>query len=180
VIANSGEPFTVTATGNSPLITTTIPSGAKTLPANLGSGTTPNGVTGNSERPDYAAGRAPANIYLKPTNKKTTPYFDVTGFVAPAYGYYGDVGRNTMIGPNYVNVDSSIKKITALGSEKGNLELTADLFNTLNHPNFLIPSSTTAVNDASGATVGTAGFITGTVNNNFSNRQMQFSAKYTF
>ena len=180
IIANSGEPFTVTATGNSPLLTTSIPRGATALPSNLGSGTTPNGVTANALRPDYAAGRKPASIYLHPSNKKTNPYFDTSAFVVPDYGYYGNVGRNTLIGPNYTNIDFSLKRTIAVGSERRHLELTADVFNLLNHPNFSIPAVTTAVNDATGAVVTSAGKITSTVNNNFSNRQMQFSAKFTF
>jgi hypothetical protein len=197
VIANSGQPFTVTATGNlpaqgtNPAITTTIPKGATTLPANLGSGTTPNGVTANSIRPDYAVGRAPANIYKNPGNKKTGQYFDTSAFTVPGYGYYGNVGRNTLIGPNYANLDASIKRIVNFGGERKKLELTADVFNLLNHPNFLVPGTTTAVNIANAYVTPTttnpipynvtsAGFITNTVNANFSNRQMQFSAKFSF
>lgn len=197
VIANTGEPFTVTASGNlpagngNPAITTSIPAGATSVPVNLGSGTTPNGVTGNAERPDYAVGRKPSNIYLKPGLKKTQPFFDYNAFVVPAYGYYGNVGRNTLIGPNYVNIDASIKRTIPLFKERSHLQLVADLFNLLNHPNFLIPGTTTAVNDANAFVTPTAtnpipftnksaGFLTSTVSNNFSNRQMQFSAKVTF
>jgi hypothetical protein len=190
MIANSGQPFTVTASGNRPEITTTIPKGATTLPVNLGSGSTPNGVTANASRPDYAPGRSPQNIYKSPGNKKIQPYFDTSAFTVPAYGYYGNVGRNTLIGPNYVNLDVSIKRYISIG-ERHNLEVTADVFNLLNHPNFLIPGTTSAVNDANANTTHTstnplpyvnrsAGFLTSTVNANFSNRQMQFSAKFTF
>jgi hypothetical protein len=190
VIANSGEPFTVTASGNRPEITTTIPKGATAVPANLGSGSTPNGVTANALRPDYVAGRKPANIYRHPGNKKTQAYFDTSAFTVPAYGYYGDVGRNSMIGPNYFNIDASLKRTIPI-TERYTLELTADFFNLFNHPNFQIPGTTAAVNDANANQTPTAsnptpwvsssaGFLTSTVNNNFSNRQMQFSAKFSF
>jgi hypothetical protein len=190
IIANSGEPFTVTAAGNRPEITTSIPKGAIALPANLGSGSTPNGVTANALRPDYAVGRKPTNIYKRPINKKTDPYFDTSAFTVPAYGFYGNVGRNTMIGPNYVNLDASAKRTINI-AEGYSLELTADFFNLLNHPNFLIPGTTTAVNDANVNVAPTqanplpyvntsAGFLTSTVNGNSSSRQMQFSAKFTF
>jgi len=197
VIANTGEPFTVTASGNlpagngNPAITTSIPAGATTLPLNLGSGTTPNGVTANAERPDYAVGRRPSNIYKYPKLKKTQPYFDYNAFVVPAYGNYGNVGRNTLIGPNYVNLDASIKRTVPLFNDRYQLQLVADVFNLLNHPNFLIPGTTSAVNDANAFVTPTAtnpipftnksaGFLTSTVNNNFSSRQMQFSAKLSF
>ena len=179
VIANSGQPFTVTASGNRPEITTSIPKGATAVPLNLGSGSTPNGVTANAERPDYAVGRKPSNIYKHPANKNSTPYFDASAFVTPAYGYYGNVGRNTLIGPNYVNVDANLKRSISI-RERYTLELTADVFNFLNHPNFTIPSNTAAVNEQTLSTSTTAGSLTSTVNNNFSNRQLQFSAKFAF
>ena len=179
VIANSGQPFTVTASGNRPEITTSIPKGATAVPTNLGSGSTPNGVTANAERPDYVVGRSPANIYKNPALKKTQAYFDTSAFTRPAYGYYGNVGRNTLIGPNYVNLDASVKRTIPI-HERYKMDLTADFFNFLNHPNFSIPGTTTAVNDANGAINTSAGFLTSTVNNNFSNRQLQFSAKLTF
>jgi hypothetical protein len=212
VIANSGEPFTVTASGNltaptaaqitagtticasvaaCPGVTTSIPAKATSLPLNLGSGSTPNGVTANAERPDYAPGRVPSNIKLNPGLKKSQPYFDTSAFVPAAYGFYGNVGRNTLIGPNYANVDASIKRTIPLYGDRYQLQLTADVFNLLNHPNFLIPGTTTATNYAAAYTAPTtavpipyqnasAGFLTSTVNNNFSNRQMQFSAKVSF
>lgn len=180
VIANSGQPFTVTASGNLPSITTSIPKGATAVPVNLGSGSTPNGVTSNAERPDYVVGRAPANIYKNPAFKKTQPYFDTSAFVTPAYGYYGNVGRNSLIGPNYANVDASVKRSIALIGDRYQLQLTADVFNLLNHPNFLIPGTTTAVNEATGAANASAGYLTSTVSSNFSNRQFQFSAKVAF
>jgi len=187
VIANSGEPFTVTASGNRPEITTSIPKGATVVPTNLGSGSTPNGVTANAERPDYVTGRSPSNIYKHPSNHRQ-PYFDTSAFIVPAYGYYGNVGRNTLIGPNYVNLDANIKRTIPIHA-RYTLELTADFFNFLNHPNFSIPGTTTATNDANpNPIVGnptpwvntSAGFLTSTVNNNFSNRQLQFSAKLNF
>jgi hypothetical protein len=167
VIANSGQPFTVT---------TSIPKGATTLPANYGSGSVPNGVTANASRPDYAPGRNPSNIYKHP-QFPSQPYFDLTAFTTPAYGYYGNVGRNTLIGPNYANVDASIKRLIPIG-ERFKAEIAADIFNLLNHPNFTLPNAI-AVND-NGTAVAGAGQITSTVNNNNSNRQMQFSAKFTF
>lgn len=190
VIANSGEPFTVTSSGNRPEITTSIPKGATAVPANLGSASTPNGVTANAGRPDYVTGRKPANIYQHPGNKKTQSYFDTSAFVVPAYGYYGNVGRNSMIGPNYVNIDFSVKRTIPI-TERYNVELAADVFDLFNHPNFQIPGTTAAVNDASANQTPTAtnptpwvntsaGFLTSTVNNNSSNRQMQFSAKFSF
>ena len=130
------------------------------------------------------------NIYQHPGNKKTNAYFDTSAFVVPAYGYYGNVGRNSLIGPNYVNLDASIKRTIPI-TERYTVELAADVFNLFNHPNFNIPGTTAAVNDANANQTPTAtnpapwvnksgGFLTSTVNNNSSNRQMQFSAKFSF
>lgn len=194
-IANSGEPFSITSTGNLPSITTSIPKGATSVPLNLGSATVPNGVTSNSGRPDWASGRGPNNTLVKFHGTRTpgtqaVQYFDPSAFVVPDYGYYGNVRRNGLVGPSYVNFDASLKRVLPLGGERRALEIAWDIFNLMNHPNFLIPSGTAAVNDVGGsgktgalgstAAVAGAGQITGTVGPNLSNRQMQFSAKFVF
>ncbi len=53
----------------------------------------------------------------------------------------GTAGRNTVIGPNFVNTDFSIIKNTEL-TERINLQFRAEAFDVFNHPNFGDPSLT--------------------------------------
>jgi Carboxypeptidase regulatory-like domain/TonB-dependent Receptor Plug Domain len=52
--------------------------------------------------------------------------------------HYGSMGRNSLRGPDYRQWDLAIYKTTAI-TERINLQLRADLFNVVNHPNFANP-----------------------------------------
>jgi len=105
-------------------------------------------------------------------------WFDPNAFIAPpaTSGYYGNVGRNTYIGPGLTTWDFSVMKDTKI-RERLNLQFRAEIFNLLNHTNFNTPSlivftpPTTA--NPSGVS-GTAGAITST---STSSRQVQFALK---
>lgn len=56
----------------------------------------------------------------------------------PGTRHYGTLGRNSLTGPTYKQWDLAIYKNTAL-TERVNLQLRADFFNILNHPNFANP-----------------------------------------
>jgi hypothetical protein len=56
----------------------------------------------------------------------------------PGTRHYGDLGRNALVGPTYKQWDFVLYKNTAL-SERVNLQLRAEFFNLLNHPNFSNP-----------------------------------------
>jgi hypothetical protein len=53
---------------------------------------------------------------------------------------FGDVGRNTLIGPSLANVDFALLKNIKF-NERVTLQLRAELYNMLNHPNHGIPNS---------------------------------------
>jgi len=53
---------------------------------------------------------------------------------------FGNAGRNIFGGPNYRNWDFSLVKSQRL-SERLNMQIRAEFFNVLNHPNFGIPGS---------------------------------------
>jgi hypothetical protein len=71
-------------------------------------------------------------------------YFDPCAFSIPNVGFLGDVGRNTLRGPNLRGIDFSVTKDTPLRflGEAGNLEFRAEFFNILNRANFAIPGRT--------------------------------------
>lgn len=52
--------------------------------------------------------------------------------------HFGTLGRNSLLGPDFRNLDFSISKITNLG-ERLKLHLRADVFNLFNHPNLSNP-----------------------------------------
>ena len=52
--------------------------------------------------------------------------------------HFGSLGRNALDGPSYRNVDLSLVKNTRLGARL-RLQLRADVFNVMNHPNFANP-----------------------------------------
>ncbi|MGI9101948.1 MAG: TonB-dependent receptor domain-containing protein [Terriglobales bacterium] len=88
--------------------------------------------------------------YRNPAN-----FLDLTSFampctVAPATGtgfasdclpgtrHYGTLGRNALVGPPYKQWDLAIYKNTAI-TERVQMQLRAEFFNVLNHPNFASP-----------------------------------------
>jgi hypothetical protein len=99
-------------------------------------------------------------------------YFNTAAFTAATIGTFGDVSRNSLWGPGYADVDSSIFKNFVL-TERFHLQFRAEAFNTLNRANFANPVSTFSS--------GTFGQITGTVTGNpGSPRVLQFALKLLF
>ncbi len=65
----------------------------------------------------------------------------LSGFASdcvPGTRHYGNLGRNVLSGPTYKQWDLAIYKNTAI-TERLSMQLRADFFNILNHPNFANP-----------------------------------------
>jgi hypothetical protein len=108
-------------------------------------------------------------------------YFDPNAFALPAAGYYGNLARNTLIGPGLVKFDFSLNKRFQV-TERAVLELRAEAFNLFNHPNFSIPSQRAVFSGVNATTgeptrVSSAGLITTTQT---SSRQLQLGLKVIF
>ena len=56
----------------------------------------------------------------------------------PGTRHYGNLGRNSLVGPTYKQWDFALYKNTAIG-ERVKVQLRAEFFNLLNHPNFSSP-----------------------------------------
>ena len=69
----------------------------------------------------------------------------------PAPGTFGDMRRNVVYGPGYVNLDFSVIKNFRIG-ERIRLEARGEVFNILNHPNFAKPD-----HDLSDGSIGSVG-----------------------
>jgi hypothetical protein len=109
--------------------------------------------------------------------KLATPdlWFDPCAFKLQDAGYYGTLGRDTLIGPKLRNFDFALVKNTAIGENKS-LQFRWEVFNLLNHPNFALPTSA-IFTAASGIPSTSAGQITSTITDP---REMQFGLKITF
>jgi Carboxypeptidase regulatory-like domain len=88
----------------------------------------------------------------------------------------GSLGRNTLIGPGLVNLDSSLLKNNHIKriSDTFNVQFRAEFFNIVNRANFAPPLDNKNVFDSSGNPIGNAGLITSTQT---SSRQIQLALK---
>jgi hypothetical protein len=110
-------------------------------------------------------------------------------YVSPlaCFNLRGNAGRNILIGPGITNLDFSVFKNNRIPriSETFNVQFRAEIFNTLNHPNFAPPTpgdGTTDIFDGTGlslspATGGTAGVL---IRTTVPERQIQFAIKVIF
>ena len=128
--------------------------------------------------------RNPVRPFLNPNFRgpvilgKASQWFDPNAFLQPPVpsktnpvgGFYGNLGRDTLIGPGLATWDFSAMKQTYLG-ERLNLQFRAEIFNLLNRANFNTPNQ--IVFTPSGLS-GTAGAITST---STTARQVQFGLK---
>jgi hypothetical protein len=121
-----------------------------------------------ASRPNLASGKS-----NNPVVGGWEQYFDPTAFVLPPAGFYGNVARNTLIGPGYANVDVTLERSIAVGGSRS-LLFRAEAFNVLNRVNFGMPN--TNVFTAAGVYSPSVGRITtaGTA------RQVQFGIKFVF
>jgi Carboxypeptidase regulatory-like domain/TonB dependent receptor-like, beta-barrel len=56
----------------------------------------------------------------------------------PGTRHFGDEGRNSLLGPNYRDLDFAISKMTSI-NERLKVQFRADIFNLFNHPAFSSP-----------------------------------------
>ena len=94
-----------------------------------------------NQRPNVVPGVNPILSHWTPA----TGYLNPLAFSQPAAsssilpnGTPGNLGRDAIYGPGYKNLDFSITKNTPM-TERVNLQLRAEFFNILNHPNFAQP-----------------------------------------
>jgi hypothetical protein len=133
----------------------------------LGFNPSNDGDTRNPVRPSYNP-NFHGNVIVGGPNQ----YFNPNAFIVPANGTYGNVGRDTLIGPGVSELDFSILKNTIL-KERLKLQFRAEFFNILNAVNFSTPN-TVAFTSATSTPSPTAGVITGT---STTSRQIQFALK---
>src|ERR1700722_6901647 len=148
----SGEPFTPIITGD------------------------PLGMKGDQfDRPDVLTGPGCSGSRVNPGNPLDYIKTQCFAFPNPSTRF-GDAGRNTLIGPGILNLDTSLVRNIG-GSEKFHAQFRAEFFNVLNHTNFASPGVTTnntSLFGASGVPISSAGVLTSTTT---TSRQIQFGLK---
>jgi hypothetical protein len=126
-----------------------------------------NGDTRNSVRPSFNPDFTGPVVLGGPDR-----YFNPNAFIVPPNGTFGNVGRDTFIGPGLAAFDLSARKDMAV-MEKVRVEFRAEFFNVLNRSNFNTPNLI-VFTQPSGSPATTAGIITSTSS---SARQIQFGLK---
>ncbi|HEX4273788.1 MAG TPA: TonB-dependent receptor [Bryobacteraceae bacterium] len=102
-----------------------------------------------------------------PGGQTVDHWFNTAAYALAAFGTEGNVGRNTLVGPRFDDIDFSLLKNTSLG-ENRNLQFRAEIFNILNHPNFDLPNHTIDSAQAGGIFSAEA------------SRQIQLALKFVF
>lgn len=99
-------------------------------------GTTSNDAE-SGQRPNLVPGRS-----NNPVTGDPNGWVDVTAFSAPEPGFLGDLGRNTVIGPDLATVDFALVKRVGLPrlGDSGSLDLRFEAFNLFNRTNFDLPT----------------------------------------
>ncbi|MGB7847915.1 MAG: TonB-dependent receptor [Candidatus Acidiferrum sp.] len=136
----------------------TVPSSGPTAPAIPACGATPNG-----------AFAVPCTFQNTPATPGKNNYP-----IVPGSCHLGSLGRNAIVGPDFLNTDFSVTKNTKI-TERFNLQFRTEMFDVFNHPNFGNPVLT--------ATSGSFGNITSTrfpTGDFGSSRQIQFALKLQF
>jgi hypothetical protein len=111
-------------------------------------------ATGN-DRPNLIN---PNDIYTHKTLTKTNAgnrnFLNASAYAQNASGTFGDVGRNSVRGPKYVQLDAQISRYFPLG-ERFKLDTRLEAFNALNHPDFSNPASASLLSSSFGQVTST-------------------------
>jgi len=151
----------------------------------LGYNPTGSGDTRNPVRPNVNPAFTGSLYTHGSTAQRVAQYFNPAAFSAPAYGTVGNLGRDTLTGPGYNDLDLSLAKTTQL-NERVRAQFRAEVFNILNHTNLGTPSETvfsagptqgtTATETTAAALSPTAGVVTSAA----TTRQIQLGLKLLF
>jgi hypothetical protein len=88
---------------------------------------------GANDRPNVSGNAASANA-------TSDQWFNTSAFSMPAFGTFGNAGRNILEGPGFQNVNLAVIKRLPLAG-RTSLQLRAEAFNLLNRVNFALPDN---------------------------------------
>jgi hypothetical protein len=126
---------------------------------------------------------APASFAAQCNNFPNAPAPPPSGQVYCA-NLLGNLGRNQINGPGYIGVDFSIFKNVRL-SERFTSQFRVEMFNILNHPNFLVPVDNEVLFNGGSLSSGLSGSTTGLSPGRIDttsgdSREIQFGFKLNF
>jgi hypothetical protein len=133
-----------------------------------GSNRSGNGDSNNPDRPNANPTFTGPIITGNPNQ-----WFNPNAFLLPVAGTYGNVSRDSLVGPDLREVDLSLFKTTGI-TERFRLQFRTEGFNLFNRANFYVPG----LNVFTGTTINpAAGLISSTTT---TSRQIQFGLKLIF
>ena len=89
---------------------------------------------GYNDRPNVSG-----NPTLSGSAQSETRWFNTGAYSMPAFGTFGNSGRNTLIGPRYDNINLAVLKLIPIGGAR--LQARFEIFNLLNTDNFDLPDA---------------------------------------
>ncbi len=128
---------------------------------------------GGGQRPILLPGKSNNPVLGGPDR-----YFDPTVFALPEPGFFGNLGRNTVIAPGVAQADISLFKSNFIklgGRDDINIQFRAEFFNIFNRANFGLPQR--EVFSSRRQLIGNVGRITTTTT---TSREVQFGLKFIF
>jgi hypothetical protein len=108
------------------------------LPFSVFANNAPSGTGENTERGDQVANPY-AGVNHTQVQGQPVQWINPAAFVNPAQGSFGTVGRNTLVGPGYGDVDLAFLKNIPI-KERLHAQLRIELFNVFNRVNLAPPS----------------------------------------
>jgi hypothetical protein len=144
----------------SPIVT--IQSG---FPLTVVSGVDRSNIGAGFDRPNQVAGQ---DSVLPDDQRTLDRWFNTNAFVLQPAGTFGNVGRNTIIGPGFILVDAALLKNFRF-TETKSLQFRFEAFNAPNHPNWGNPDT-----NRNSANFGRITGMRGTM------RELQFGLKLLF
>jgi len=131
-------------------------------------------TTAGGQRPNFNPGPGCSPNAINPGQPFN--YIKVGCFSFPAPGVLGDLGRNTLRGPGFADLDFSLFKNISFLEDRYKLQFRAEAFNSLNHTNFGV--QTTAVFNGNGEPLASAGVLQQPTLT--TSRQIQLGVKFLF
>lgn len=89
---------------------------------------------GNNDRPNVSGDPS-----LPKGERSEDRFFETSAFSMPAFGTFGNAGRNILEGPGYRNLNLGLTRLVALGAAR--LQLRLEAFNVFNRANFDLPDA---------------------------------------
>jgi len=127
-------------------------------PINVLSGADNSGTTEYQDRADINGPAINSDRSVQSTtNGIVAQYLNPNSFAVPAYGAYGNLGRNQIYGPGFEDVDLSLIKNIPIYKERVRAQFRVEMFNVLNHTNLAQPLNSLGDGALFGASTETIG-----------------------